>query len=142
MENLYNELWRKNLENIIEDHSFAIYRPQHPGRPGYKIELKATGEDTILVPGTKFSKIEKVFKVLKIESKLPCGINRLLVRPEFEATESALTKVELDKWTDIDLETGLPANYVKLDFSIGGQPGSGELSSLLFCTLVNTFLTR
>jgi len=126
MEKLYKELWGKKLVDIIQDRTFTICRPADSCLRGYKFDFKATGHDRIPVPDTKLTKSEKVFKVLKIGSTLPCGKNRLLIRPEFEAIESELMEVESEKWMDVDSKTGLPADDLNLDFNIAGQPGSGK----------------
>ncbi|PUU81807.1 hypothetical protein B9Z19DRAFT_970635 [Tuber borchii] len=126
METLYNELWGKPLGKVIEDRSFTVYEPQYCFSPGYKVDLYATGHDAFPIPEANIVESNRVFKVLKTVSKLPCGMNRLLVRSEFLDAERELVEVESEKWTDVDSETGIPASDMNLDYNIGGQPGSGK----------------
>jgi len=125
MEDLYNELWRKKLP-VIQDRTFSIPRPQQLDfRLGYKADLKEV-DKAFPDPEFEKGKEEKVFKVLEVKSELPCGGNRLLVRPEFVAIEEDLFRVESNKSGNILSETKIRDVSLQLDFRIAGQPGSGE----------------
>lgn len=67
---------------------------------------------------------KKDFKVLKIVSQLPCGKKQLLVRHDFEAIEDNMKKIESDKWTDTDSNTGIPVDHLNLDYNLARQPGA------------------
>ncbi|KAG0640762.1 hypothetical protein HOY80DRAFT_1115969 [Tuber brumale] len=125
MQGLYDELWGTQLP-VIKDHKFSIPHPGHGFRLGYKVDLKEIGDGTF--PDSEFEKgkEDKVFKVLKVKTKLPCGRYRLLVRQEFETIERDLSQIESDKWTNTDPETGDPVEDLNLDYELGGQPGSGK----------------
>ncbi|RPB03463.1 hypothetical protein L873DRAFT_1860351 [Choiromyces venosus 120613-1] len=96
MQDLYDELWGKHFH------------------PGYKVNLNETGDKTF--PDLEFAKgkKEQVFNILKVRSKLPCGMNQLLVCQEFEMIKHKL------------LETGIPVRNLNLDCKIASQPSSGK----------------
>jgi len=68
--------------------------------------------------------------VLKLINKLPCRKTRLLGRGVFEEREPELVEIELEKWTNVDSDSGILADNLNLDYYLGGQPGAG-LSYLL-----------
>jgi len=115
MEDLYNELWGKKL-SVIHDRTFSIPRPQQLGfRLGYKADLKEV-DKAFPDPEFEKGKEEKVFKVLEVDSDLPCGENRLLVRPEFEAIEQDLLRVESKKSGNILSETKIRKGSLQLRY--------------------------
>jgi len=101
---------------VIKDQIFTIPWPQHPFRPGYKISLEAQEYETFLDPEFALREKEKSLKVLKIALNLdpesvqglPCGMDELLVSAEFEAIEHELVEVELNKWKNVNKNTGMP----------------------------------
>ncbi|RPA98318.1 hypothetical protein L873DRAFT_1914729 [Choiromyces venosus 120613-1] len=128
MQDLYDELWGKQL-SVIEPRTFSIPQPQRGLCPGYMVDLKEIKAEAFLDPEFAKGKEEQVFQVLKVRSELPCGMNQLLVRQEFEAIKCELVEVELEKWTDVNPETRMPAVGFNLDYQIAGQPGSGAYDS-------------
>ncbi|KAG0127480.1 hypothetical protein HOY82DRAFT_541919 [Tuber indicum] len=110
MQDLYNELWGKQLP-VIEERTFSIPQPKYGFHLGYKANLKEVDK---LFPDPKFEKgkVEKVFK--------------------FERIENELSTVKSKKWSDINTKTGKPAWHLNLDYQMAGQPGSGKLFFLSY----------
>ncbi|KAG0137545.1 hypothetical protein HOY82DRAFT_575992 [Tuber indicum] len=135
MPGLYDELWGKRLL-VINDRTYFIPRPQHGFRLGYMVYLKEV-DKAFPDRGFENGKEEKVFRVLKLWSKLPCGRKWLLICEEYEKIEVNLLEVESAKWSnpdseteilvlewsDVDSETEIPIDQ-NLDFEIAGQPSS------------------
>ena len=124
MEVLYHELWGKQLD-VIKDREFSIAQPGRGFRLAYKVDLGEMGDEAFTDPAFAKGVEERVFKVLKVRSRLPCGTNKLLVRREFETTEQDLLRAESEKWSVVNSRTGRPMPDLNLDFQIAGQPGSG-----------------
>ncbi|RPA98229.1 hypothetical protein L873DRAFT_1828618 [Choiromyces venosus 120613-1] len=125
MQDLYDELWGKQL-SVIEPRTFSIPQPQHGLSPGCMVTLKEIKAEAFRDPEFAKGKEEQVFKVLEVRSELPCGIDQLLVHQEFEAMERELVEIELEKWTNVNPKTKMPAVGFNLDYQIAGQPGSGK----------------
>ncbi|RPB00673.1 hypothetical protein L873DRAFT_1788850 [Choiromyces venosus 120613-1] len=125
MQDLYDELWRQQL-SVIEPCTFSIPQPQHGLHPGYIVDLKEIDDETFPDPEFEKGKEEQGFKMLEVRSRLPCGIDQLLVRQEFEAIEHELVEIESEKWTNVNPKTKMPAVGLNLDYQIAGQPGSGK----------------
>ncbi|PWW76595.1 hypothetical protein C7212DRAFT_343976 [Tuber magnatum] len=94
---------------VIEDRIFSIPYVGHGFRPEYKVDLTEIGDGAFSDPEFTKGMEEKVFK--------------------YEMVERDLLEVELAKWSDVDSETGDPAEDLNLDYRSGGQPGSGAYNS-------------
>ncbi|RPA89012.1 hypothetical protein L873DRAFT_1832110 [Choiromyces venosus 120613-1] len=90
------------------------------------VDLKEIKAEAFRDPEFVKGKEEQVFKVLKVRSELPCGMDQLLVHQEFQAIERELVEIELEKWTNVIPKTKMPAVGFNLDYQIAGQPGSGK----------------
>ncbi|CUS10226.1 unnamed protein product [Tuber aestivum] len=124
MEDLYHELWG-NQSPRITDFTVPVPEVQYSPLPGFGIGLHPDEVNQFLPPKVLAS-TEHVFNVLRVNSILPCGRNRLLVRKQFEIIESHLQHAASTKWNNTDPSTGDPQCGTNLDYKVSGQPGIGK----------------
>lgn len=124
MQDLYSELWLEQ-EPVIRERMIHIPHPNYGVRPGFKISL----QDGYPLPGLVTRRVQTVIKILQVKANLPCGIEKILVRHEYETIRRVLKAAETLKWSGFNPHTGRPSVPSRLDYKVSGQPGSGVWSS-------------
>ncbi|PUU82311.1 hypothetical protein B9Z19DRAFT_1120916 [Tuber borchii] len=136
MEDLYYELWGQPLP-VNKNYEVQVPVANYGLRPGYKIGMKLSRVGTFVPPEFRSKREKKVFTMMEVTAYLPCGVQKLLVRPQYDALRHKLIRAENTRWLGAG-KSLIPAVRGKLDYEISGQPGTGKtffLSYLLVCRL-------
>jgi len=125
MKDLYLALWGKELP-IVQDFRIQVPQADNGIRPGYKITMRPSASGKTFAPPQFMSKAkEEVFKIIEVGAMLPCGVQKLLVRPEYEKTRQRLIRAEQAKWVGASNNSEDPRICARLDYEVSGQPGIG-----------------
>ena len=97
MHALYYELWDKRL-TIIKKFKVKVPPSNYGLRPGYKIDLNLSTIQTLISPEFESKREEHIFQKVVVKAHLPCGVDRLLVRPEYVDLRHKLMQGENKRW--------------------------------------------
>ncbi|RPA94839.1 hypothetical protein L873DRAFT_1746270 [Choiromyces venosus 120613-1] len=131
MQDLYNELWGKPLP-IIQEFRAQVPLANYGIHPGYKITMRSSEMGTFAPPQFESKRQEQVFRMVEVRVNLPCGMRKLLVRPEYDKVRDRLIRAEAARWQGVGHSSGNPAVRRKLDYEISGQPGTGKTCFLSY----------
>jgi len=122
MEHLYRELWGKDPQlPIVENVVLKIPMPQYGIRPGYKIPIEPAKMGRIF-PSPGSSPVgEKEVKIIRVDSRVPVGKQKLLARSEYDDIIDKLALAEGKRFS----ASGALDTSAKRDFQVAGQPGCG-----------------
>jgi len=130
MHNLYDALWGQK-GSIITKLKVKVPQAKNGISPGYKMTIPQCVSGDLTESNFLSTPEEHSFKAIKLDSDLkavlPCGVKKLLVRPEYEEIYDRVMKVEAGRWTRDGKRQRCwnEDESTRLDFLLSGQPGTG-----------------
>ena len=125
MQNLYHALWGKPQLSVIKEFTVPVPDVQYGIRPGYQIDIRQAPSTSLLSPQSESNAVKQVFRMLEVGVTLPCGVNKLLVRQEYEDMHGQLARIEAGQGSGIGYGSGATRKPLRLDYQLFGQPGIG-----------------
>ncbi|KAG0130296.1 hypothetical protein HOY82DRAFT_382825 [Tuber indicum] len=125
MQDLYHELWGRELP-ITQEFIAQVPQADYGIRPGYKMSMRPSATGTFSLPQFMAKRKQQSFKLIEVGGNLPCGVKKLLIRPEYEKIRQRLIRAEEARWDGVGQRSVNPRVSARLDYDVSGQPGTGK----------------
>ena len=121
MEALYDEVWGKKQDLVVQDLLVDILVPQYGIQAGKDLSPEPAVKEPLGHPDLVKTETHQA-RIIRVCSTVPVGQSVLLVRSEYERLRFKLRWAESKRFSD----TGVRQRGAQLDYQVSGQPGCGK----------------